>query len=55
MAAPAYRLIAQQANRSFVFKREPFDLTTRWHYHPELELIYVMEGATTGIIGDGFQ
>jgi AraC-like DNA-binding protein len=55
MTAPSYRLIAPQANRSFVFKREPFDLTTRWHYHPELELIYFVEGRTTGIIGDGFQ
>jgi AraC-like DNA-binding protein len=55
MIAPSYRLIAPQANRSFVFKWEPFDLTTRWHYHPELELIYFIEGRTTGIVGDGFQ
>jgi AraC-like DNA-binding protein len=55
MTTPSYRLIAPQANRSFVFKWEPFDLTTRWHYHPELELIYFIEGRTTGIMGDGFQ
>ncbi len=55
MTQPSYRLIAPQANRSFVFKWEHFDLTTRWHYHPEIELIYFIEGKTTGVIGDGFQ
>jgi AraC-like DNA-binding protein len=54
MIEPAYRLINPQANRSFVFKWEPFDLTTRWHYHPEIELIYFIKGRTTGVIGDGF-
>ena len=55
MLEPSYRLIAPQANRSFVFKWEPFDLTTRWHHHPELELIYFIEGCCTGVIGDGFR
>jgi len=55
MTNPSYRLINPQANRSFVFKWEPFDLTTRWHYHPEAELIYFIEGKTNGVIGDGFQ
>ena len=55
MTIPSYRLINPQANRSFVFKWEPFDLTTRWHYHPEVELIYFMTGKTNGVIGDGFQ
>lgn len=55
MIAPSYRLINPQANRSFVFKWEPFDLTTRWHYHPELELIYFIKGVTNGVIGDGFR
>ncbi len=54
MTEPAYRLINPQANRSFVFKWEPFDLTTRWHYHPEIELIYFIEGRTNGVIGEGF-
>lgn len=54
MASPSYRLIVPPANRSFVFKWEPFDLTTRWHYHPEVELIYFMKGETTGVIGDSF-
>jgi AraC-like DNA-binding protein len=52
---PSYRLIQPQANRSFVFKLEPFGLTTRWHYHPEIELIYFMEGKTSAVIGEGFQ
>jgi len=55
MITPSYRLINPQANRSFVFKWEPFDLTTRWHYHPELELIYFIEGQTNAVIGDGFR
>jgi AraC-like DNA-binding protein len=55
MIGPSYRLIAPQANRSFVFKWEPFGLTTRWHYHPEIELIYFIEGHTSAVIGDGFQ
>ena len=55
MIAPSYRLINPQANRSFVFKWEAFDLTTRWHYHPEIELIYFIEGKTNAVIGDGFQ
>ncbi|TAE52265.1 MAG: AraC family transcriptional regulator [Bacteroidetes bacterium] len=54
MTGPAYRLIHPQANRSFVFKWEAFDLSTRWHYHPELELIYFMKGRTNSVIGDGF-
>jgi AraC-like DNA-binding protein len=55
MMEPSYRLIAPQANRSFVFKWETFDLTTRWHHHPEIELIFFIEGCTTGVIGDGFR
>lgn len=55
MSIPSYRLINPQANRCFVFKWEPFDLTTLWHYHPEIELIYFIKGKTSGIIGDGFQ
>ncbi|HZF63279.1 MAG TPA: AraC family transcriptional regulator [Chitinophagaceae bacterium] len=54
MLEPSYRLINPQANRSFVFKWEAFDLTTRWHYHPEIELIFFIEGKTTGVVGDGF-
>ncbi|HMR82280.1 MAG TPA: AraC family transcriptional regulator [Niabella sp.] len=37
-----------------MFKWEPFGLTTPWHYHPELELIYFIKGKTTGVIGEGF-
>lgn len=54
MSIPSYRLINPQANRCYVFKWEPFGLTTPWHYHPELELIYFIEGKTTGVIGEGF-
>lgn len=51
---PCFRLINPQANRSFVFKWEKFDLNTRWHYHPEVELIYFIKGKTTGVTGDAF-
>jgi AraC-like DNA-binding protein len=54
MTEPAYRLIHPQANRSFIFKWEPFNLATRWHYHPEVELVYFVKGRTTGVIGDRF-
>lgn len=54
MSGPSYRLINPQANRSFVFKWEIFDLSTRWHCHPELELIYFIKGRTNSVIGDGF-
>lgn len=54
MSIPSYRLINPQANRCYVFKWEPFGLTTPWHYHPELELIYFIKGKTTGVIGEGF-
>lgn len=54
MSIPSYRLINPQANRCYVFKWEAFGLFTPWHYHPELELIYFIEGKTTGVIGDGF-
>jgi len=55
MTEPSFRLIAPQANRSFIFKWEPFDLTTRWHYHPEVELIYFIEGKANAVMGEGFQ
>ncbi|MFN4145658.1 MAG: AraC family transcriptional regulator [Runella sp.] len=52
---PSYRLITPLANRSLIFKYEAFDLTTRWHYHPEIELIYFTEGITNGVMGEGFR
>lgn len=55
MLQPSYRLIQAPADRSFVVKYEPFDLTTRWHYHPEVELIYFISGNTSCIIGDNFE
>ena len=55
MSIPSYRLINPQANRCYIFKWEPFGLHTPWHYHPELELIYFIEGKTTGVIGEGFR
>ncbi|MBC7848437.1 MAG: helix-turn-helix transcriptional regulator [Chitinophagaceae bacterium] len=55
MSEPSYRLIVPQANRSFIFKYEAFDLANRWHYHPEVELMFFIEGKTRGVMGEGFQ
>ncbi|MEJ7589732.1 MAG: AraC family transcriptional regulator [Ferruginibacter sp.] len=55
MTEPSYRLIAPATNQSFVFKWEAFNLATRWHFHPEIELIYIVKGKCSGVIGDGFQ
>ena len=55
MTEPSFRLIAPQANRSFIFKWEPLDLHNRWHYHPEVEIIYFIEGKANAVIGEGFQ
>lgn len=55
MITPSYRLINPPTNKSFVLKWEPFDLTTRWHYHPEVELIYFIKGNTSAVIGDVFK
>jgi len=53
--APSFRLINAPSDKSFIIKWEPFDLTTRWHYHPEVELIYFIKGNTTAVIGDVFK
>lgn len=55
MNQPAFRLIRQPGNKSFVFKLGPLGLNTRWHYHPELELIFFIKGNTSAIIGNAFK
>lgn len=55
MNQPAFRLIRQPSNKSFVFKQGPLGLNTRWHYHPELELIFFIKGNTSAIIGNAFK
>lgn len=55
MVIPSYKLISPAANSSFIFKWDHFDLTTRWHYHPEVELIFFVEGNTSAVIGDVFK
>lgn len=52
---PCFRLINPPANRSFVFRFGPFDLSARWHYHPEVEIMYLSRGKATGLIGDTFK
>lgn len=55
MNQPAFRLIRQPGNKSFVFKQGTLGLHTRWHYHPELELIFFIKGNTSAIIGNAFK
>lgn len=55
MYTPSYRLINPPSNSSFILKWEEFDLNTRWHYHPELELIFFIKGNTSAVIGDVFK
>jgi AraC-like DNA-binding protein len=55
MNQPAFRLIRQPGNKSFVFKLGTLGLNTRWHYHPELELILFIKGNTSAIIGNAFK
>lgn len=54
MEQPAFRFIHKAINRSYTLKWEPFNLDTTWHYHPELELIYFVQGSASGIIADDF-
>ncbi|WP_422079551.1 AraC family transcriptional regulator [Ulvibacterium sp.] len=51
---PALRLINPQSHCSFVIKEEPFDLNTKWHYHPEIEIMYFRKGKVSAIMGNRF-
>jgi AraC-like DNA-binding protein len=52
---PILEKVSSVINSSFNFEYidEPCYYTT-WHYHPEVEIILMLEGAGTGFVGDGF-
>lgn len=51
---PSYRLINKPANRSFIIKHGTLNLLTRWHYHPEIEIAFMLEGNAHAVIGQRF-
>jgi len=51
---PSFRLINPGANASFISKFDNLDTSLRWHYHPEVELVYIIKGKITGLVGDIF-
>jgi AraC-like DNA-binding protein len=49
---PAFRKLSMPASASFVLKTDDMPLKNPWHYHPEIELMYVHKGHGTRFIGD---
>ena len=50
---PILEHLPRQANESFVARAFDYPyFPTPWHYHPELELVYIREGHGTRFIGD---
>jgi AraC-like DNA-binding protein len=52
---PVLEKVSSAINASFNYEyvEEPCYHTT-WHYHPEIEIIQMLEGTGTGFVGDGF-
>ena len=52
---PVLEKVSTSVNASFNFEYvdDPCFYTT-WHYHPEVEIILMLEGTGTGFVGDGF-
>ena len=49
---PAFRKLSLPVSNSFVVKPDDMPLKNPWHYHPEIELVYVQEAQGTRFIGD---
>ena len=49
---PAFRKLSLPVSNSFVLKTDDMPLKNPWHYHPEIELMYVHNGHGTRFIGD---
>lgn len=51
---PSLRHINHQSHCSFIIKEGAFDLNTSWHYHQELEILYIKKGKVSAIMGNNF-
>src|SRR5688572_33195943 len=49
---PAFRKLSLPVSNSFVVKPDDMPVQNPWHYHPEVELLYVHEAQGTRFIGD---
>jgi AraC-like DNA-binding protein len=49
---PAFRKLSLPVSNSFVLKTDDMPLKNPWHYHPEVEILYLHEGRGTRFIGD---
>jgi AraC-like DNA-binding protein len=49
---PAFRKLSLPVSSSFVLKTDDIPLKNPWHYHPEVELVYLHEGHGARFIGD---
>lgn len=53
---PIYRKIPHQQDDSFRFRRvKSQTINDTWHFHPELEIIYIYKGTGIALIGDGIE
>jgi len=53
---PHHLTIASGLAQSFSARRDVApDINNRWHYHDELELIYIKNGSGTQFIGDSIR
>jgi AraC-like DNA-binding protein len=49
---PAFRRLTLPVSNSFVLKTDNMPIRNPWHYHAEIELLYLHEGHGTRFIGD---
>src|SRR6185312_11730808 len=53
---PALLKISNQATSSFSIRQDMVpNINSRWHYHPEIELIYFHKGSGMQFVGDSIK
>jgi len=51
---PFYQKLASSPTESVIFlDEERPHFTVPWHFHPEIEILYVVKSSGTGYVGDG--